>query len=214
MIKTALWLVSEIGEGNIFTKEQHRDAFPGISQADRRMRDLRDFGWVIHTNTDDITLRSEEQRFVTAGLPVWEPGVRRRATSSSISAKQRKAIFAADDYQCVVCGIAGGEVYLDAANDTAVLAVTRRSVRLPGGAVQEKLVTECKRCRAGNGTDEPVDVARLLSDIRNLDETERARLMRWMERGRRGASPIDRAWTRYRRLPADSRDAVFKQLRG
>jgi hypothetical protein len=47
MIRTALWLVSEIGEGNSFTKEQHRAAFSGIAQADRRLRDLRDHGWVI-----------------------------------------------------------------------------------------------------------------------------------------------------------------------
>ena len=40
MIRTALWLTSEVGVGNAFTKEQHRQAFAGITQADRRLRDL------------------------------------------------------------------------------------------------------------------------------------------------------------------------------
>lgn len=41
MVRAALWLLDEIGEGNSFTKEQVREAFPGVSQADRRIRDLR-----------------------------------------------------------------------------------------------------------------------------------------------------------------------------
>ncbi|GII89105.1 hypothetical protein Ssi03_70950 [Sphaerisporangium siamense] len=213
MIKTALWLVSEVGEGNIFTKEQHRDAFPGIAQADRRLRDLRDFGWVIHTNSDDGALKPEEQRFVKTGLPVWQPGIRRSVAATTITAKQRQAVFAADDYQCVVCGIAGGESYPDALNDSAVLSISRRDVLLQGERVEVQLVTECKRCRAG--TDgETSDVGRLLSDIRDLDDTERARLIRWMERGRRGATPLDRAWTAYRRLPAEMRGDVRRRLLG
>jgi hypothetical protein len=45
-IRTALWLISEVGVGNSFTKEQHRAAFSGVAQADRRMRDLRDYASV------------------------------------------------------------------------------------------------------------------------------------------------------------------------
>jgi hypothetical protein len=29
MVRAALWLVEEVGEGNTFTKEQLREAFPG-----------------------------------------------------------------------------------------------------------------------------------------------------------------------------------------
>ncbi|MEU4572553.1 hypothetical protein [Nonomuraea sp. NPDC023979] len=214
MVRTALWLVTEIGEGNVFTKEQHRGAFPGVSQADRRMRGLRDYGWVIHTSSDDVTLRPEEQRFVKAGLPVWKPGVRQSAAAKTITAKQRQAIFAADEYQCVVCGVAGGESYVDSPNETAVLAVTRRQVRLPGGEIEEQLITECKRCRSGMQEGEFGDVRRILSDIRDLDEADRKRLSRWIERGRRGPTALDRAWTSYRRLPADARAALAKELSG
>lgn len=212
MVRGALWLVSEVGEGNIFTKEAVRRAFPSISQADRRIRDLRDYGWVIYSNTDDVTLKANEQRFVKAGIEVWKPEVRRAATAKTVTAKQREAVMAADDYQCVVCGIAGGETYLDSPNETAVLAVTRRAVRLPGGDTEDQLVTECKHCRGGHNDGQTADTARLLEDIRNLDDADRARLERWMRRGRRGATPLDRAWTQYRQLPAEARDEVLNRL--
>ena len=38
MVRTALWLISEVGLGNSFTEEQHRAAFPGVAKAGRRLR--------------------------------------------------------------------------------------------------------------------------------------------------------------------------------
>lgn len=212
MIRGALWLAAEVGEGNVFTKEQVRRAFPKIAQADRRLRDLRKYGWVIHTSSDDAALKAEEQRLVKVGLAVWEPDARRQGATATISARDRQATLAADGYQCVVCGVAGGEAYPDSPSDTAVLSVSRRDVILSGGEVERQLVTECKRCRAGVASTEAVDLARLLSDIRDLEETDQVRLLRWMRRGRRGATPLDRAWTAYRRLPAKSREEILKQL--
>src|SRR6266853_1530502 len=143
MIRTALWLVSEIGVGNSFTKERHRQAFSGIAQADRRLRDLRDYGWVIHTNLEDLTLNSNEQRFVKVGLPVWEQGVRKTAAIETLTAKMRMATFAENDYQCVVCGVAGGERYLDAPQVTAVLSISRRAISLPEGRIGTMFLSEC-----------------------------------------------------------------------
>lgn len=214
MVRGALWLISEIGEGNVFTKEQVRQAFPRVSQADRRIRDLRDYGWVIYNSNDDVTLRAEEQRFVQAGRAVWKPGERRSAGTKAITAKHRNAVMAADGHQCVVCGIAGGETYLDSPNTTAVLSVSRRAVQLPGGRTEEQLVTECKHCRAGTDGEDSGDAAGLLDGIGDLESADRARLRRWMERGRRGPTPLDRIWTRYRRLPADARDEILKHVRG
>lgn len=211
MIRSALWLLEVIGEGNIFTKEQVREAFPGVSQADRRIRDLRDYGWIIHTSSDDARLSLDEQRFVKAGIAVWDPRARRQVHSRSITAKERHATFAADDYQCATCGIAGGESYPESPSETAVLGITRRSVKLADGQTEQQLITECKRCRAGAEAASTADVGRLLSDIRDLDEADRARLQRWMERGRRGATPLDRVWNAYRRLPAESRIGARQQ---
>lgn len=74
MKRAALWLVQVVGEENVFTKAELREAFPDVAQIDRRMRDLRDFGWKIDTKREDIDLDANEQRYVQRGEPVWEPG--------------------------------------------------------------------------------------------------------------------------------------------
>ncbi|WP_330295477.1 hypothetical protein [Streptomyces sp. NBC_00503] len=212
MIRGALWLVQEIGEGNTFTKEQLRYAFPGIAQADRRLRDLRAFKWVILTNTEDASLMAEDQRFVEAGVPVWDPVARRAAApQKAITAKQVQAVLAGDGYMCTVCGIGGAEPYMDDSNQTAVLSVTRRPTILPDGREETLLVTECKRCRAG-GDGQAARADEVVAEMKNLDPADQRRLARWAERGRRGSTPLERAWNAYRRLPGDARPEVLRVL--
>ncbi|MFE0535875.1 hypothetical protein ACFW20_17835 [Streptomyces nigra] len=214
MVRGALWLLQVVGEGKTFNKEQVRNAFPGISQADRRIRDLRDYGWVLLTSSDDATLAAEDQRFVKAGVPVWDPVARRAAApDKTVSNKEKQAVMARDDYMCTICGISGGESYLDDSNQTAVLSVTRRQTILPDGRERVLLTTECKRCRAG-GDGQAARADEVLAEIQALDSGERRRLLRWLERGRRGSTPLDRAWNAYRRLPADARDEVRTALQG
>lgn len=212
MIKGALWLAAEVGEGGVFTKEQVRQAFPGVSQADRRIRDLRVYGWVIHTNTDDASLAPGEQRLVKIGTQVWDSNARREAAITTISAKQRKATLAADNYQCSNCGVAGGEPYPETPHQTAVLSVTFRSVTMPDGAEAEQLVTLCKLCRSGAERSDRADIGRALAEIRNLDEVDQDRIYRWMRRGHRGPTPLDRAWTTYRRMPHEAKEQIIRDL--
>ncbi|GGX44939.1 hypothetical protein [Streptomyces fructofermentans] len=212
MIRGALWLVQEIGEGHTFTKERLRNAFPGVSQADRRLRDLRSYGWVIHTNTEDASLMAEDQRFVKAGVAVWDPAARRAAApEKTITAKQIQAVLARDHYMCTVCGIGSAEPYLDDSNQTAVLSVTRRVSVLLEGREEEHLVTECKRCRAGGG-GQAARADGTLAEIKSLDPEDRRRLVRWAERGRRGSTSLERAWNAYRRLPAAAQKEILKAL--
>ncbi|MFI6502414.1 hypothetical protein [Nonomuraea typhae] len=212
MIRAALWLIQVVGEGNVFTKSAVREAFPGVSQADRRVRGLRDYGWVILTNIEDATLTAEDQRFEKAGVPVWDPVARKAAApSKGISAKERHAVLERDDYMCTICGISGGEPYLDDSNQTAVLSITRAETVLPDGSEEIHLVTECKRCRAG-ANDGPVRADEVLADIKALDAHDLRRLTRWIERGRRGTTPLERAWTAYRRLPAEAKKDVQDAL--
>ncbi|WP_416982738.1 hypothetical protein [Streptomyces sp. T028] len=212
MVRGALWLVQVIGEGNTFNKEQIREAFPGISQADRRIRGLREYGWVLLTNTEDARLTSEDQRFERAGVPVWNPAARRAASpQKTVSNKEKQAILARDHYMCTICGISGGESYHDDSNQTAVLSVTQRKTVLLDGSEETLLATECKRCRSGSGgSTARADEA--MAEIRSLDPGDRRRLIRWMERGRRGTTPLERAWNTYRRLPADARDELRSAL--
>lgn len=210
MVRTALWLMTEVGVGNSFTKEQHRRAFAGITQADRRLRDLRAYGWVIHTSAEDVTLKPEEQRFVAAGARVWEPGQRRAAAGAGVPAADRMSVLAENDYQCVVCGIAGGETYPDAPHMTAVLSVSRKDVLIRPGEQQTMFVCECKRCRAGEPGSPAINVPCLIESILRLDDAERAILKRWLREGRRGQ--LDRLWGQMRRLPAETRRQLLQSL--
>lgn len=214
MVRGALWLANQVGVGNTFTKEQLRQAFPGVSQIDRRIRDLRDYGWVIRSNTEDASLRPDEQRFVKQGLRVWDPVERRKGGASTLPARERRSVLERDGYQCTVCGIAGGEAYPDRDYETAVLSVTKLSAAEPGVNIDD-FVTQCRRCKsgqAGAGLVGHNDVQILLSNIRALSEDDRQRLARWVSRDRRGPTPLDRAWTSYRQLPADLRDRVKGEI--
>ncbi len=207
MVRGALWLVQEVGEGNIFTKEQLRKAFPGVAQVDRRIRDLRAFGWRILTNTQDASLTSEDQRFVSAGVPVWDKPARTAAAKKAIPAKDRQAILERDGFQCTTCGVAGGEGFADAPGQVAVLAVTKRSTLTLSGHSEELLVTVCNRCASGRA-GEVSSVDEVIVEYRDLDLADQARFRRWVARGRRGQTALERAWTAYRRLPADARAEV------
>lgn len=214
MIRGALWLVQEVGVGNAFTKEDIRRAFPGVSQADRRIRDLRDYGWVLHTSKEDARLTSEQTRFVATGAAVWDPTVRRAASpNKGISNREREAVLSRDDYLCTVCGISGAEEYPDDPTQTAVLGVSTRAISLPYGREEVLLVTECKRCRAGLGSSRRSAEA-VAADARSLSGDDQARLMRWMRAGKRDLTDAERVWSQYLRLPADTRNAVRASFGG
>ena len=214
MVRGALWLLQVVGEGNTFTKNQLRDAFPGISQVDRRIRDLRDYGWVVYSSAEDASLLREDQRFVTTGVPVWDPAARRaNAPEKTISTKERQAVLARDGYMCTLCGIAGGEPYPDNGLMTAVLAVSQRTVTSDDGRDKQVLVTECKRCRSGEAPP-PLDAAETRWQLQPTSAPAKLRrLLRWMERGRRGSTELDRAWAAYLRVPPDERMQVAMRLR-
>ncbi len=213
MVRGALWLLQVVGEGGVFTKNQLREAFPGVSQADRRIRDLRDYGWVLHSSTEEATLSAEDQRFVKAGVAVWDPRERRKFTPrKAIPSKERRAVLARDGFMCTLCGIAGAEPYRDDPVMTAVLSVSRRKVRTLEGMETETLATECNRCRSGRDNS-PIDMGAAVGAANELTVGDRRRLLRWMERGRRGMTELDRAWETYLRTPADRRPEIVERLR-
>ncbi|CAQ00597.1 MAG: hypothetical protein HDR73_04220 [Clavibacter sp.] len=214
MVRGALWLLQVVGEGGTFTKSQLREAFPGVSQVDRRIRDLSDWGWVVRSSTEDASLQSEDQRFVKSGVAVWDPQERRKAAPrKAITSKERRAVLARDGYMCTLCGIAGAEPYRDDPVMTAVLSVSRRKVRTIEGSETEMLVTECNRCRSGQD-NVPIDMGVAIAATSGLSAGARRRLLRWMERGRRGMTEFDRAWAAYLRTPVDLRPELAEWLRG
>lgn len=208
MVKGALWLLQEIGVGNVFTKADIREAFPGVAQADRRIRDLRDFGWVLHTRADDATLLQEQTRLVSSGAEVWDPKARREASpDKGLSAKERDGIMERDGFMCTVCGIGGAEAYPDDNTDTAVLSVMKQPVSGPSGRSVDGHVTICKRCKAGRG-GRKVDPSRIQRAIDELDPSTRHLLQEWSRVGKRTISPAERAWAMYQSLPPEARSLV------
>ena len=110
-------------------------------------------------------------------------------------------------------GIAGGEPYPDDSVMTAVLALSRRTITDDDGHERKVLVTECKRCRSGGGSP-PLSVEDAVAAAAELGAEEFRRLLRWMERGRRGATELDRAWRAYLRVPPEERREVAERLSG
>ncbi|MGI5166605.1 hypothetical protein ACQEU3_19850 [Spirillospora sp. CA-253888] len=209
MKRVGLWLADVVGEGNVFTKEQLREAFPGVSQVDRRMRDLRARGWRIDTNREDFTLGAHEQRFVMQGTPVWEPG-KAGLPSTTINATLRRELMQKDSHLCRSCGIGPGQSY-QGSYETAQLDVARRDVVQPDGSVKTMLVTECNKCRVG-GRGLSVDLKKLLSRLQRLSQFEREIMAGWMAAGSREFSELERLWGEYQALPAEARDEVRKSL--
>jgi hypothetical protein len=206
MRRAALWLVQVVGVGETFTKAQLRESFPNVAQIDRRMRDLRDYGWKIDTNREDVTLEAHEQRFVERGAAVWEPGKASRPQVAAITASQRHEILMRDGHKCRSCGIGPGETY-EGIGITAQLDVARRPVRLADGRVETQLVIQCNRCRIGNRTF-VADLRDVLERVAKLPAMEKAMLKAWIRDDARNFSDVESVWADYRTLPADARDQV------
>ncbi|MEU2251424.1 hypothetical protein [Streptomyces sp. NPDC019224] len=209
MKRAALWLLTVVQEGNVFTKEEVKNAFPGISQADRRVRDLRDYGWKIDTHREDASLGQHEQRFVAQGQPVWEPG-KATKNSSALTETQRRKILARDGNRCRSCGITPGQPYAGTF-ETAQIDIARRKVKLPNGTSTVQLIAECNRCRVG-GRSLEADLGAVLEDISKLGGLQLQTLTGWVTADEREFSTVERLWADFRTLPADSRDEVRKVL--
>jgi len=206
MKRAALWLVQVVGEGHSFTKNQLREAFPDVAQIDRRMRGLRDFGWKIDTNREDVSLEPNEQRFAHRGASVWEPGKAGRDRTVSITSSQRHELLLRDGHKCRSCGIGPGEKYAGTAV-TSQLDVARRSVRLPDGRRESQMIIECTRCRVGN-RELVADLREVLARIARLPTIEKEMLSAWIEQDGRTFSAVEEVWAAYRTLPAEAREQV------
>lgn len=165
MRRAALWLLTVVGEGEVFTKEQIKNAFPGKSQADRRVRELRVYGWKIDTHREDARLGQHEQRFVAQGQPVWESGKTTKGTSA-LTDTQRRRVLTRDGNRCRSCGITPGQQYADTF-ETAQIDIARRKVKLPNGTSTVQPVAECNRCRVG-GRSLEADLSVVLEDVSKL----------------------------------------------
>lgn len=195
MKKAALWLAAMVGEGEIFTKDELRDALPGVSQIDRRVRDLRDHGWIIHTRSEDLDLELNEQRLVHIGAHVWSPEYRLPTKNSAPTSKQRREVLESSNHRCVACGATAGEPYFDDILSTAKLTVT--------GSQDHGWIAVCQQCKRGGSL--PTSLAEFQLEYSALTESERDLFAKWTRIGSRESTPLDRVWDKYRHLGQDAR---------
>lgn len=215
MIRAACWLASEVGEGTVFTKEALREAIPNVSQIDRRVRDLRDFGWVIDNNLSVQSLAPNEQRLTKIGVRVWIEEERRAAQRHPISDRVRQAVFNRDKHACVRCGIAAGEEFPDDPGTTARLTAAHvYPGSLGSDATEADLVTACQRCNESLQQQTPtyLDDSQVQVRIQSLGWSDRRRLLKRMQSGRREWDDVDRVWADYCQLPAVAREKLEEQL--
>ncbi len=207
-MRVALWLALEVGEGNRFEKQAMRDAIPGVEQLDRRMRDLRDIGWVILNYKDTPLLSPNELLLESIGDLIWEPDYRPESRRG-VSAADKRRVFDRDNNRCVVCGIAAGEEYPDNPARRARLTIGHLVPKgRRGWDDLDNLRTECAMCNetARHTTDAGVDPDLLKARIQALPHRERATLARWVLANKRNFTETERLWAQYRQLPAPQRD--------
>jgi hypothetical protein len=212
--RVANWLSEEIKQGSVFTKNQLREALPGIEQIDRRMRDLRPLGWIIRTYKDMATLAPNELFLERIGDRVWEPDYRPPRVVG-ISAAIRRAVYEGDGRKCMVCGIDFGTEYPDLPGTKARPTIGHWLPKERGGTDDiSNLRAECHRCNetARNLTAQPVDVELLKRQLQELPRTEKEQLASWMLAGRRTFTRRENLWSQYCQLPATAQDEVRKHV--
>jgi hypothetical protein len=217
MVRVAAWLAAEVGEGNLFSKQQLREIFPGVEQIDRRMRDLRRFGWIIDDYRQDYTLQANQLRLVTIGTRVWDAADRSAVSQASISDRVRQHVFARDNHQCRRCGINAGEVFDDDVNTHARLTAAHIYPGLlrPEAAGPEQLITACQRCNESLRQNTPnyLDGEQVWQRIREIPRAEKGQLADWMIVGRRVPSRWEVLFGQWWQLPGEERDEVLRRLR-
>ncbi len=202
-----MWLVDQVGEGQIFTKSDMRSAFPDIEQIDRRMRELRAANWVIHTNRQDASLRPSELRLVSVGDLVWEgPGA--IAAQPRLTAAARRAALRRCDYRCVRCGISAGETFADPPAASAILSVRIGSTITPDADADGVIL--CQRC-FGDAADADL-VEEVLGLLGEIDDDGRATLSSWLDAGKRTITPAERVWQRLAKLSERTQAAIRSDL--
>lgn len=208
--------IASIGEGNKFIKLDLYKAVPNFSQVDRRMRDLRECGWVIDNYKVNPSLKPDEYLVQKIGVRIdlgERPPTQGRKT---IGGAKRRRIFERDGNLCAICGVAAGGSYPDAPDRRAVLTIGHIHAVAHGGLDDDaNLRAECQRCNdeARDNTKAPPTSASVLSDAKNIGSREKkARLLSWMIAQRRTPDDVERVFIEWRRLPRDEQERVMAEF--
>lgn len=191
LVQVAKWLADEVGVGHSFTKQQLREALPQFEQVDRRMRDLRQYGWRIDTNREDATLYPNELRLVEIGTEVWASSFR-PAKAQRVSKQDHSNALVKAEFKCSLCGVGVGERH-GASGEIARLRVIRWS---------DELIVVCEMCATNAGVTSDSIAERLAALLGTLDREEIQEVIDRLPRPQR-RDPIASAVSLARRLPQE-----------
>jgi 5-methylcytosine-specific restriction endonuclease McrA len=205
--------------GETFTMEALRaklgsDGVPERAEhLNRRLRRLRDNGWIITSPRDDRTLPRATYRLDGKGRRLW---LGEREPDDSVSQRSRRLVLDRDGHRCTVCGIGRGERYPGEPRITATLTAGHRVPRERGGSNDiENLRTECARCNEPirhEGAD-PESYDEVVAEVRGLKKDDLKSLLMWLESGERTRSKLDRAYDRVRELSPADRKSMLERVR-
>ncbi|TDK26590.1 HNH endonuclease [Arthrobacter crusticola] len=208
--------IANVGEGNKFSKIELFDAVPGVSQADRRMRDLREMGWVIDNYKMNPTLKPDEYLLKKIGTRIHEGQPRPKSVRRSVTGPKRRRILERDGHTCQVCGVRAGMDYPGEPGRKAVLTIGHIIPNSRGGSDDESnLRAECTRCgdQARDITMDPPSAASIFTRAQHVGGLkEKKRLYGWMAAGHRTLDDTEAVFNDWARLPRAQRLEVMNQL--
>ncbi|MFE1937538.1 HNH endonuclease [Streptomyces sp. NPDC059474] len=215
-VKVAEFLAA-VGEGNVFTKLQLFEGVPGVAQADRRMRDLRDLGWQIDNYKSDPRLHPDEYRLTAIGTRIDLGEQPKEAPRPRITAARRREALERAGFVCQSCGIGAGEVYADEDGHRAVLSVHLADPGPPVNTELSNLRVECQRCNAGTrgaGRAAPAPEEVLMRASSLSTREDKRRLYRLMQSGRLERDEVELIFAEWLRLSREDRVDVMLRFAG
>lgn len=211
--KLAAWLYWNVDEGSTFTMPVLRDALDSSAEhLNRRLRSLRELGWVLPSYQDDRTLSTGQYRVEVKG---WWPGEGARPrTGGAVSQRIRRIVFDRDGSRCVICGVGSGEQYPGEPTSRATMTIGHRIAQALGGSDRpDNLRTECSRCNEPRREEgrRPERFDEIFTEIRRFSREDLRTLHQWVVDGQRGRSKVDEIYDRLRSLGhEEQRDAASR----
>lgn len=221
--RVAHYLFDQVGEGRVFNKDNLREVLRtadgrGIEQIDRRMRELREVGWVIRNYKDMATLAPNELYLEKIGEHTWEPGFR-PPRPTTLTATERRRVFERNGMQCKVCGIDFGDEYphllAQGKHVRARPTVGHWTPKERGGTDDFwNLRPECHLCNepSRNLSEPPPDIKLVKRKIGELKRDDKRMLVSWLLAGRRSFSPVESIWAEIQRMPEPDKDDIKRLL--
>lgn len=200
------YLEETVKEGGTFTLNELRARASQATQADRRMRDLRQMGWRIETKRDDPSLPPGTYRVVTIGG---------RTSLRTLSDRVRREVLEKAKYRCQVCGYGANETYPD--GGVVRLQIGHYVPKDQGGSETDpsNLRVECHRCNEGirNKVGDIASPESVRVRVRDLNARRKRDLLGWIMSGRREPDAAERAYYDYQGLPPSEKAAIETELR-